>query len=153
MLLKFAKARPSQHAEIYTLMEAAFTPYVQNFGHSAAGPYPWLEAAIAGQEVFIALDGAEIVGAVTTIIREADLAIEQLAVDPHRQGQGIGSFLLGQLEQNARDTGATSLSLNTAEMMTGLLRLSSRHGFVETRRELPAHGDDDHLRVFMTKRL
>jgi hypothetical protein len=46
-----------------------------------------------------------------------------------------------------------SVSLQTAEMMSDLLRLYSRHGYLETRRALPAHGDDRHLRVHMKKLL
>ena len=74
-------------------------------------------------------------------------------VDPARQGEGIGSWLLEQLEIAAREDGVSTLSLQTAEIMDHLLRLYSRHGFVETRRALPHHGDDEYLRVYMMKQL
>jgi hypothetical protein len=44
-----------------------------------------------------------------------------------------------------------ALSLQTAEMMSDLVRLYNRHGFLETRKALPEHGDDKHLRVQMKK--
>jgi GNAT superfamily N-acetyltransferase len=145
MTLKFATASPSQHEAINRLMLCAFTPYVQKLGGGpTAGPYPWLEAAISRGDVYVGLDATEIVGIIITSRRGDELVIDQLGVDPTRQGAGIGSWLLKQIEQTARQ-------LQTAEMMSDLLRLYSQHGFLETRRALPAHGDDKHLRVHMKK--
>ncbi len=152
MTLKFATASPSQHEAINRLMLCAFTPYVQKLGGGpTAGPYPWLEAAISRGDVYVGLDETEIVGIVITSRRGDELVIDQLGVDPTRQGAGIGSWLLKQIEQTARHDQVKALSLQTAEMMSDLLRLYSQHGFLETRRALPAHGDDKHLRVHMKK--
>jgi GNAT superfamily N-acetyltransferase len=154
MTLKFATASPSQHEAINRLMLSAFTPYVQKLRDgSTAGPYPWLEAAISGGDVYVGLDETEIVGSVITSRRGNELVIDQLGVDPTRQGAGIGSWLLKQIEQTARRDQAKALSLQTAEMMSDLLRLYRQHGFLETRRDFPAHGDDKHLRVHMKKLL
>ena len=57
------------------------------------------------------------------------------------------------VEQTARGDQVTALSLQTAEMMSDLLRLYRRHGFLLTRKALPTHGRDNHLRVHMLKRL
>ena len=154
MELQFTKALQSQHGEIYRLMQEAFTPYVTKLGGGPiAGPYPWLEAAIESGDVYLALDGTQIVGIVTTSRQSDALIIGQLGIDPARQGQGIGSWLLEKIEQTARSEQVKAISLQTAEMMTDLLRLYARHGFRETRKALPAHGDDEHLRVHMEKRL
>ena len=152
MTLQFATACRSQHAAIDRLMLRAFMPYVQKLrGGSKSGPYPWLEAAIGRGDVYVGLDETEIVGVVVTSRRDDELVIEQIGVDSERQGTGIGSWLLEQIEQTARRDQVTALSLHTAEIMSDLLRLYSRHGFLETRRALPTHGDDNHLRVHMTK--
>ena len=154
MKLRFTKALLSQHEEIYRLMQDAFTPYVKKLGGSPiAGPYPWLEAAIESGDVYVALDGSHILGVVTTTRRSDALIIGQLGIDPARQREGIGSWLLERIEQAARSEQVTVISLQTAEMMTDLLRLYARHGFRETRKARPAHGDDEHLRVHMEKRL
>ena len=154
MTLKFATASPSQHEAIDRLMLCAFTPYVQKLGgRPTAGPYPWLEAAISRGDVYVGLDETEIIGVVVTSRQGDELVIEQLGVDPMRQGAGIGSWLLKQIEQAARQDQVKALSLYTAEIMSDLLRLYSRHGFLETRKALPAHGDDKHLRVHMKKLL
>jgi GNAT superfamily N-acetyltransferase len=154
MTLKFATACLSQQETIDRLMVGAFTPYVRKLGGGpTAGPYPWLEAAIRRAEVYVGLDETEIVGVVVTSRRGDELVIEQLGVDPTRQGAGIGRWLLKQIEQTARHDQVKALSLQTAEMMSDLLRLYNQHGFLETRKALPTHGDDTHLRVHMKKLL
>ncbi len=154
MTLRFAMATPSQHDAIERLMESAFTPYVRKLGRKpGAGPYPGLEAAIGRGDVFVGLDGAAIVGCIATTRRGDELAIDQLGVDPARQGAGIGSWLLDEIEQAARRDRVVALTLFTAETMSDLVRLYTRHGFRETRKALPAHGMDNHLRVHMKKPL
>jgi len=154
MTLTFSSASPSQHDAIYQLMLDAFTPYVIKLdGGPTAGPYPWLEAAIGRGDVYVGLDGTEVVGIISTVRREDELVIDQLGVNPSRQGEGIGSWLIEQIEHTARSEQVTVLSLQTAEMMTDLLRLYTRHGFIETHKALPEHGDDEYLRVHMKKRL
>ncbi len=152
--LKFSRADQSHHAAIDRLMTAAFTPYVIKLdGGPTAGPYPWLEEAIGNGDVYVGLAGAEIMGVVTTTRQNDELEIGQLGVDPARQGEGIGSWLLGHIEQMARREQVKVLTLQTAEVMTHLLRLYTRHGFQITRKALPEHGDDEYLRVHMSKRL
>ena len=151
---RFAPALPSQHEEIDRLMRDAFTPYVKALGREAtAGPYPWLEEFIRSGNVYVGLDATEIIGFVSTIRRNDELVIRQIGVAPARQGKGIGSWLLEQIEQTARRQRVKVLSLQTAEMMSGQLRLYARHGFRITRKALPTHGKDEHLRVHMIKRL
>jgi len=154
MKLKFTKASPSQHGEIYQLMQNAFTPYVKKLRDDAnSGPYPWLEAAIQKGDVYVGLEDTRIVGAVTTTRKGDELYIDQLGVDSARQGKGIGSWFIQNIEQTARSEQVKVISLQTAEMMADLLRFYARHGFYEIRKALPAHGEDDHLRVHMEKRL
>jgi len=154
MKFKFKKASQSQHREIYQLMQEAFTPYVRKLRDGASsGPYPWLEAAIQNGGVYVALEDSHIVGAVTTTREGDDLYIGQLGVDPVRQGEGIGSWLMENIEQTARSEQVKVISLHTAEMMADLLRFYVRHGFYEIRKALPEHGEDEHLRSHMEKRL
>lgn len=69
------------------------------------------------------------------------------------QGEGIGSWLIKQIEAVAREKRLKSLSLETAEIISDLLRLYTRHGFKEVQRDLPEHGDDEYLRVHMSNLL
>ena len=154
MRLSFTKASLSQHVAIERLMRDAFTPHLKKLGRGPiARPRSWLEAAIGHGDIYVGLDETEIVGVVATSRRGDELVINRIAVDPSRQGAGIGSWLLDQIEQTARSDQMKALSLQTPEMMPDLVRLYYRHGFLETRKALPTHGKDNHLRVHMMKHL
>ncbi len=150
----FVPATPDQLAAVDALMRQAFTPYVRALGREIApGSYDWFGEAIAQGDIFVALEGAEIVGTIATRRGDRDMNLEQIAVSPTRQKQGIASWMIGQIEPIARGRGCRTMSLNTAEMMVDRVRLYSRHGFKITRRGLPDHGKDAHMRVYMTKTL
>lgn len=119
----------------------------------AADHYAFLAAAIARGDVYVALYGGEIVGVAATERRDGGLYIDRLGAVPTRQGRGVGSFLLDRLEEIARSSGLDALSLETAEMAEGNIRLYRRFGFEIVRRGPPSHGKDAHTRVFMVKPL
>jgi len=148
MQLKFTRALQTHYHAIDRVMTGAFTPYVSKLGNGPiAGPYPWLEAAIIAGDVYVAIDGTNVVGVIATTRLQNALDIDQLGVDPERQGEGIGSWMLTEIEPIARSQNAYVLSLQTAEMMPDLLRFYRHHGYEIARKGPPAHGDDDHTRV------
>jgi GNAT superfamily N-acetyltransferase len=154
MNLIFTPATPAQLSEVDWLMRAAFTPYVRALGREIApGSYDWYGEAMVQGDIFVALDGTEIVGAIATKRGPGEMVLEQIGVSPTRQKQGIASWMIGEIEPIARARGVQALSLNTAEMMEDRVRLYSRHGFKIVRRGLPDHGKDAHVRVFMVKEL
>jgi ribosomal protein S18 acetylase RimI-like enzyme len=154
MALTFRKAVPSEHDDARRVLWTAFTPYVRNLGREiTAHHYTFLAAAIARGDVYLALDGEEIVGVAATERRGSGIYIDRLGVAPTRQSSGLGSFLLEQVEEIARASGLKELSLETAEMAEGNVRLYRRHGFEIVRRGPPSHGMDAHTRVFMVKPL
>jgi ribosomal protein S18 acetylase RimI-like enzyme len=152
MALTFRKAVPSERDVAERILWSAFTPYVRNLGRAiTAEHYAFLAAAIECGDVYFAVDGSKIVGVAATERRESGIYIDQLGVDPSRQGTGLGSFLLERLEEIARSDGLMGLSLETAEMAEGNIRLYRRHGFEIVGRGLPSHGKDAHMRVHMAK--
>jgi ribosomal protein S18 acetylase RimI-like enzyme len=154
MALTFRKAVPSEHDDARRVLWTAFTPYVRNLGREiTAHHYTFLAAAIARGDVYLALDGEEIVGVAATERRDSGIHINRLGVAPTRQSTGLGSFLLERVEEIARASGLKELSLETAEMAEGNVRLYRRHGFEIVRRGPPSHGMDAHTRVFMVKPL
>jgi ribosomal protein S18 acetylase RimI-like enzyme len=154
MALTFRTAVPSEHDDARRVLWTAFTPYVRNLGREiTAHHYTFLAAAIARGDVYLALDGEEIVGVAATERRDSGIYIDRLGVAPARQSSGLGSFLLEQVEEIARASGLKELSLETAEMAEGNVRLYRRHGFEIVRRGPPSHGRDAHTRVFMVKPL
>lgn len=56
----------------------------------------------------------------------AEAQVRYMAVDPSRQGQGLGSRILGILEARAVEIGATSIVLNAREEAAGFYR---RHAY------------------------
>lgn len=145
--------------EVVRVIRAAFTPYLRALGRD----FPTDESAeyaeererfaaeLGRGEIYIALDGERIVGAVRTKPQAKDLYIHTIAVDPVRQGTGVGSWLLEQIDEMARARGLGSLSLETAEMAMANIRLYQRHGFEIVRHGPPDHGLDPHTRVYMVK--
>ncbi len=154
MTLVFATATPAQNAVVHHILQQAFAGYVGRLRDDATpGPYPWLDAAIERSDVYVALEDGAVVGVLATSHKGDDLMLGFLGVDPANQGKGIGGWLLEQIAVQARNTGIRTLRLHTAVIMTDLLRLYRRHGFVETHRAPPDHDDDAHLRVHMMKSL
>jgi ribosomal protein S18 acetylase RimI-like enzyme len=159
MVLTFRTAMLSEGEELVRVMLAAFTPYFRALGQEvpADGSVRYAEererfmAEVERGDVYVALDGERIVGAVRTKPQAKDLYIHQIAVDPARQGTGVGSWLLQRIDEMARARGLSGLSLDTAEMAVANIRLNKRHGFEIVRRGPPDHGLDPHARVYMVK--
>lgn len=150
----FRQALPSEHRDADHILRAAFTPYLGRLGREITPEhYQWLPASIERGDVYVADEAGRIVGVAATERRESGLFLDRLAVDPSKQGAGIGSWLLLRLEEVARARGDKTMSLETAEMMEHLLRLYGRHGYEIVRRGPPEHGQDAHIRVHMVKPL
>jgi len=150
--LVFGVAAPAQLPQVDALMRLAFTPYVRRLGREiTADAYAWFTEAIVTGDIYIALDRGEIVGAIATRRRAADLELALISVSPARQKSGIASFMIGRVVEIARTRGLETLSLTTAEMMEDRIRLYRRHGFEIVRRGLPDHGKDAHMRVHMER--
>lgn len=154
MSVTFRTALPSEVGEADRVLRAAFTPYLARLGREMpADYYKWLPASIERGDVFVADEDGRVVGVAATERREAELFLDRLAVDPSKQGTGLGRWLLDRLDDVARNRGDRAVSLVTAEMMDHLIRLYGSHGFEIVDRGLPDHGKDTHLRVRMVKTL
>jgi len=154
MAFTFRPALPSEREGADHVLRAAFTPYLRRLGREIPSDYyKWLPASIERGDVFIADEAGKIVGVAATERRDDGLFLDRLAVDPAKQGTGLGSWLLVRLEEVARARGDHAVSLVTAEMMDHLIRLYRRHGFEIVRRGPPDHGKDPHTRVYMVKPL
>ena len=149
----------SEDEEVARVIREAFTPYLRALGreYPAAGSAGFADgwqrfvAELERGDVYVAVEGERIVGAVRTKPQERGLYIQQIAVDPARQGTGVGSWLLQRIDELARARGLGGLSLETAEMAVANIRLYQRHGFEIVSRGPPDHGLDPHVRVHMVK--
>jgi GNAT superfamily N-acetyltransferase len=142
--------RPAQAADIAivrTLIQRAYGPYIERIGIRPAPLDDDYAARIGSGYVSVAVD-PEVVGLIVLIDKPDHLLIENVAVEPRRQGEGIGRALLTFAEDHARQSGIQTLRLYTNAAMTENLALYSRLGYTEDER----HSEDGFDRVFLSKR-
>lgn len=83
----------------------------------------------AAERVFAIFDGTRPVACIFCDLRGEALYVGKLAVDPERQGIGLGSALLARAETEARRLGCTCLELQTRIELTGNRRFFESQGF------------------------
>ncbi|HEY4473128.1 MAG TPA: GNAT family N-acetyltransferase [Stellaceae bacterium] len=144
------RARPEDRAAVEAIVRDAYSIYIARIGKP---PGPMLDdyAALIASEAVSVLEGADgIIAAIIVLLPKADhLLLDNIAVRPDRQGQGLGRQLIAFAEAEARRLGYHELRLYTHAMMTENIGLYTRLSFAETGRGQEAGYD----RVFMTKRL
>ena len=110
-----------------------------------------MQHSIRERNIWIALHGNELAGVVAIVRENESWSIDQIAVCPHMQGMGVGSELLLEIERIARENNVKRLTLDTAKMMSDLIRLYTRIGFHIYREGNATHNKDSHPRVYMEK--
>ena len=108
------------------------------------------QTCIETDEVWVLAFAERIAGVLVLRIRADDMLIFSVAVDPARQGQGLGRRLLDHAEKRARCLDKLYVRLYTNAHMTENLALYQSYGYRETHREAWSGGSD---RVFMEKSL
>jgi ribosomal protein S18 acetylase RimI-like enzyme len=142
-------ARATDLAAIESIVERAYGVYVERIG-MRPGPMDTDHAEKLGRGlVSVDEEGGEVAGLIVLVETAGGLLIENVAVDPARQGQGIGRRLLEFAEVTARAAGIDTLTLYTHEKMSENLALYARLGYAETERR----NQGSFSRVFLSKRL
>ncbi len=113
-------ARPEDRAVVEAIVRAAYSIYVARIG-KPPGPmlddYPGLIAASA-VNVLEEPDG--LIAAIIVLLPRPDhLLLDNIAVRPDRQGQGLGRRLIAFAESEARRLGYAELRLYTHETRPG----------------------------------
>ena len=110
--------------------------------------HPFEYAIAPGGEIFFALIGDQVVGCVAMVPKSSDgntdleFELAKMAVQPDRQGQGIGRLLLEQCVQFARQRGATRIILTTNDILKPALQVYYNAGF----EDLPINPDNRYVR-------
>jgi GNAT superfamily N-acetyltransferase len=152
------RAQPDDEAAIVAIVERAYGVYVERIGMRPGPMDADYTEKLRGALVHVAEDGeaavgdegtAPVVGLIVLVEIEGRLLIENVAVDPDRQGEGIGGRLLEFAEETARAAGIETLALYTHEKMSENLALYARLGYEEDERRR----ESGFSRVFMSKRL
>lgn len=138
-------------AAVERVAVAAYTPYLSRMAGQRPGPLDAdYAAALAREEVWVAIDDADaVVGFVVLVPECSTLLLDNVAVLPSHHGRGIGRALLTLVEERALAHGCGRVRLYTHVSMVENQRLYERTGYVETH-----HADDGGLaRVFYAKDL
>ena len=135
--------------EVEAVVSRAYALYLERM---TARPAPMLDdyaALIDRGVVHVGILDASVVGVLVGWPESDHFFIDNVAVDPERQGTGAGATLLGLADTLARAAGHDEIRLYTNEAMTENLAYYPRRGFVETHRANDAGYD----RVFFRRRL
>jgi ribosomal protein S18 acetylase RimI-like enzyme len=134
---------------IEAIIAAAYGHYVQRIGRKPGPMFDDYAALIEEQRVHVLDNDGEIDGILVLIPEEESMLLDNVAVSPRAQGQGLGRKLLEFAEQSALGAGYRSIKLYTHEATTENIALYSRIGYIETHR-----AEEKGLRrIYMTKLL
>ncbi len=141
------RAGPQEGPAVLDLVRRAFDHYVARIG---SRPRPMDEdyaAAAERGEVWVV--GEPIAGAL--VLQDADdhLWLDVIAVDPGRQGEGIGGRLMAFAEDEARRRGHPSVRMLTHERMHENRALYAKLGY----EEYESRGVDGDSLVYLRKPL
>ena len=125
------RAAPGDAAAVRELVLRAYAHYPERIGVRPAPMTADYGAEIAAKEVWVA-EADALVG-VVVLRREADhVFVDNVAVAPERQGEGIGRALLELAAARARELGVPELRLLTNERMHENRALYAHLGWEET---------------------
>ena len=144
--------RPAQHGDAdaaAACVKAAYGHYVERNGKQPAPMLDDYARAIRECEVYVAFIDSAIVGVLVLAQAEEGFLLENIAVSPAVQGQGVGRALLELAERCAAKQGFGSIYLYTQDIMTENQALYAKIGYVEYARRTEAGLN----RVYMRKRL
>ncbi len=142
------RAEAADLPAIEAIVARAYEKYVERLGRRPSPMDDDYAAKVERGEALVWDEGG-VAGVLVLIPAPTHILIENVAVEPDRQGEGIGGALLEFAEARARGLGLREIRLYTNAAMTENLRLYPRLGYVESGRRSQRGFD----RVFFTKRL
>lgn len=147
--LTLRRARPDEAAQIRDLVRSAYALYVDRMDLEPAPMLADYTDLVSRQLVTIAETGGSLAGIIVSYPRGKALHVENVAVSPAFQGQGIGHTLMDFAEEVARSKGLAAVELYTNEVMTENIPFYRKRGYV-IRERAP---QDGYERIFFEKRL
>lgn len=140
-------ATPGDARAVAGCVRTAYAHYVERIGREPAPMTADYAALIAAGEVWLIRAGEEVAGVLVLRPQPPALLLENVAVAPDRQGEGLGRALMAFAEDRARAEGLDEVVLYTNERMTENLRFYPALGYTETGRSM----QDGFARVFYRK--
>lgn len=149
--LKLDKATIEDIPAIQSMVNAAYSKYIERIGKPPAPMTQDWDQVIRTHEILVLRDNEQIVGSIT--LREDEqttsLKINNVVVNPGEQGRGYGYHMIKYAEVEAQNKGLSSVTLFTNVKMFENLGFYAKLGFVETDRRM----EDGFERVYFYKKL
>ncbi|HTK06725.1 MAG TPA: GNAT family N-acetyltransferase [Ktedonobacteraceae bacterium] len=143
-------AHEADHEAVAGCVQAAYDKYIARIGRKPAPLLADYHALILRDVVYVLVnDDEEICGVLVMMPQENGMFVENIAIDPRFQGQGLGRMLMGFVEQQTRSMQLNAIHLYTHELMTENLRIYHHLGFAEEERR----NEGGFHRVFLRKEL
>lgn len=142
-------AEASDQGAIEAIVARAYEPWIERIGIRPRPMEQDYAERIAATDAFVLEDEDGIAGLLILELDGAHLFVDNVAIDPSRQGKGLGRRLLAYAEERARERGFAELRIYTHQKMTENIELYTRLGYVEYERRTVDRRDG----VFMAKDL
>ncbi len=128
-------ASPADAGEIREIVRAAYARWVPLIGREPMPMRVDYDQALREHRFDLLQRGPRILALIETMLAPDHLWIENVAVRPELQGQGLGRRLLAHAEELARAARRTELRLLTNGDFAANIALYERSGYVVTSRE------------------
>ncbi|MFF2479637.1 GNAT family N-acetyltransferase [Paenibacillus sp. NPDC058071] len=147
MNIKIAKQH--HHQSIIECANAAYNVYIERIGKKPAPMLADYMRLITRNLVYVYTDKDEVKGLIVLYPEENYLLIENVAVHPSFQGQGIGRKLIEFAITYCEEACIKEVRLYTNELMTENLMYYPKFGFIDVEHRI----EDGYKRVYMSKQL
>ncbi len=149
MIHSIRQAQPADQKAIEACVQAAYAKYTARIGKKPAPLLANYALLIAQEVVYVLANEEEIHGVLVMMLQERRMFVENIAIDPRFQRQGLGRVLMNFVEQQTRRHQLDEIHLYTNELMTENLDFYRHLGFDEEERRT----EDGYRRVFLRKTL
>lgn len=126
-------ATPEDVQAIEMVLRQAFAEYEALYTPEALSattpPASLLGQRLAEGPTWVVTQDAAIVGTVSAVLKDTGVYVRSMAILPTQRGQGLGRWLLQEVEAFARAHNAARLFLSTTPFLARAIRLYEQFGF------------------------
>lgn len=122
------------------LSRAAYAHWAEAIGREPLPMKADYRQAVVDHRIDFLEEAGALIALIETVAEDDSLLIINIAVQPNRQGEGVGDRLLRHADRLAVDLGLVELRLYTNAKFASNLAFYGKRGFVEFKRETLAPG-------------